>query len=225
MMEEEAAHLYVSGLSRYFARSHDEVMAGYDVFENLLRKWTAVQNLVSRETVEHIWARHIADSVQLLPLISQTNEQSTTRPERILDVGSGGGMPALPLAIALKGSATSLQLVEPIGKKVAFLRQVIRELELPASVHAGRTDDFDSRETHFDVITSRALAALPQLLGMIRPFFGPSTVAVLHKGRDHAVELEESRLVYAFDVVKHASVTDAGGVLLQIRNLRLKSDL
>lgn len=224
MMDETEARRYVVGLERYFGRPVAEVTADFGRFEKLLRKWTAVQNLVSRETVDQIWARHIADSTQLLPQLHIDERQLNAAP-RILDVGSGGGMPALPLAIALKGTGTQIQLVEPIGKKVAFLRQVIRELGLPAQVHAGRTDDFDSRETQYDVITSRALAALPQLLGMIRPFFGPHTVALLHKGRDHAVELEESRLDYEFDVVKHASVTDAGGVLLQIRNLRLKSDL
>ena len=223
-MDEAAARIYVIGLLDHFGRPPGEVLADLDSFEKLLRKWTAVQNLVSRETVDHIWSRHIADSLQMLPFL-RNDERHLTGPERILDVGSGGGMPALPLAVALKGKMTHLQLVEPITKKVSFLRHVIRELELPAQVHAGRTDDFDSRETQFEVITSRALAALPQLLGMIQPFFGPQTVALLHKGRDHAVELEESRLVFAFDVIKHASVTDAGGVLLQIRNLRLKSDL
>lgn len=223
-MEEAEARSYVLGLERYFARSADEVMSDLTAFESLLRKWTAVQNLVSRETVPHIWTRHIADSLQLLPFVHK-DERHLNGGLDIIDVGSGGGMPALPLAIALKGSGTRLQLVEPIGKKVTFLRQVIRELGLTAEVHAGRTEDFDSRETQYGLITSRALAALPQLLGMIQPFFGAETVALLHKGRDHAVELEESRLAFQFDVVKAQSVTDKGGVLLQIRNLRLNTDL
>jgi 16S rRNA (guanine527-N7)-methyltransferase len=209
----------VSGLapfSRYFQRPESAVRADLESFAALLRKWNAVQNLVSRETEAALWDRHVIDSIQILPLLRPAEE-------RFLDIGSGGGMPAIPLAIALKGGPARFQLVEPIGKKVAFLRHAIRELGLAAAVHAGRSDSFDSRETSFDVITSRALAALPELLGLIHPFFGPETRAILHKGRDYARELEESRLAWQFDVVLTNSATETGAVLLQISNLRRKN--
>ncbi len=199
----------------HFGRPAAEVRRDLELFSALLRKWNAVQNLVSRETELTLWQRHILDSLQLLPLIGGASH--------LLDLGSGGGLPALPLAIALKGGPARLQLVEPITKKVAFLRQAIRDLQLPAVVHAGRSDDFDSRETRYDVITSRALAALPTLLGLIHPFFAPETRAILHKGRDYARELEESRLAWEFDVLITPSVTDDGGVLLQISNLQRKN--
>lgn len=204
-----------------FIRPEADVRRDLESFAALLRKWNAVQNLVSRETENALWSRHILDSLQILPLLRRSDE-------RFLDVGSGGGLPALPLAIALKGGPAHITMVEPIGKKVAFLRQVIRELELAAAVHAGRTDSFDSRETlgsrgGFDVITSRALASLPTLLELIHPFFGPETRAILHKGKDHAVEVEESRLAWEFDVVITRSATDEAGVLLEISNLRRKS--
>lgn len=206
----------VGPYAAHFVRPKAEVLRDLESFSALLTKWNAVQNLVSRETVNALWTRHIADSLQILPLLRPTDE-------RILDVGSGGGLPALPMAIALKGGPAQFTLVEPIGKKVAFLRQVIRELGLIATVHAGRTDSFDSRETSFDLITSRALAALPALLELIHPFFGPETHAILHKGKDHAVELAESRLAWDFDVVITKSATDEAGVLLQISNLRRKT--
>lgn len=199
----------------WFPRPAPEVRADLESFAKLLRKWNAVQNLVSRETEAALWERHILDSLQVLPLV---------RPgyARFLDIGSGGGLPAIPLAIALKGGRAQFQLVEPIGKKVAFLRQAIRDLGLNAAVHAGRSDSFDSRETRYDVVTSRALAALPMLLGLIHPFFGPETRAILHKGRDYARELEESRLAWDFDVLLTNSATETGAVLLQISNLRRK---
>ena len=73
------------------------------------------------------------------------------------------------------------------------------------------------------MITSRALAELRGLFTLIHPFFGPQTVAILHKGKDYAVELAESRLAWDFDVVLTNSVTDDRGVLLRITNLRPKS--
>ena len=206
----------VGPYAAYFVRPKTEVVHDLESFSALLTKWNAVQNLVSRETVNALWDRHIVDSLQILPLLRPTDE-------RILDVGSGGGLPALPMAIALKSGPAQFILVEPIGKKVAFLRQAIRELGLNATVHAGRTDSFDSRETSFDLITSRALAALPALLKLIHPFFGPETRAILHKGKDHAVELAESRLAWDFDVVITKSATDEAGVLLEISNLRSKT--
>ncbi|MDC9822421.1 16S rRNA (guanine(527)-N(7))-methyltransferase RsmG [Devosia sp. ZB163] len=207
----------------YFARPIGDVRRDLESFSVLLRKWNAVQNLVSRETEANLWDRHILDSLQVLPLLRPGDT-------RFLDVGSGGGLPALPLAIALKGGPAHYQLVEPISKKVAFLRQAIRELGLNAAVHGGRSDSFDSRETApdgtragFDVITSRALAALPGLFGLIHPFFGPETRAILHKGRDYAREVEESRLAWDFDVLINRSATEAAGALLQVSNLRRKN--
>jgi 16S rRNA (guanine527-N7)-methyltransferase len=206
------------GVDRYaqwFARPAAEVQADLESFAALLLKWNAVQNLVSRETEKNLWERHIADSLQVLPLIGHPAP-------RVLDVGSGGGLPALPLAIALKGSGAQFTLAEPVGKKVAFLRTVIRELQLPATVHAGRVEEIDSRETSFDLITSRALAEVSGLFALVHRFFGAETAAILHKGKDHAVELAESRLAWDFNVVVTNSVTDDRGVLLRITNLRPK---
>jgi 16S rRNA (guanine527-N7)-methyltransferase len=106
---------------------------------------------------------------------------------------------------------------------VSFLRTAIRELGLPAKVQAGRIEEIDSRETlPTGLITSRALADVRVLFALIHPFFGPETVAILHKGKDHAVELAESRLAWDFDVILTNSVTDDRGVLLRITNLRPK---
>ena len=206
--------------ARWFGRPAGEVRADLESFAALLLKWNAVQNLVSRETEKSVWDRHIVDSLQLLPLIGNSDGAVL----HALDVGSGGGLPAIPLAIALKGTGARFTLVEPIAKKVAFLRTAIRELQLPAQVHAGRVEEIDSRETlPVNLITSRALADLRSLLELIHPFFGPQTVAILHKGKDHAVELAESRLAWDFDVVLTNSATDDRGVLLRITNLRPKT--
>ena len=208
----------VDSYGQWFGRPVGEVQRDLESFAALLLKWNAVQNLVSRETEKSVWERHIVDSLQLLPLIERTGQGL-----RIMDIGSGGGLPAIPLAIALKGTGAEFTLVEPITKKVSFLRTAIRELGLPAKVFAGRVEQLDSRETQVDLFTSRALAEVRILFELIHPFFGRETVAILHKGKDYAVELAESRLAWNFDVVLTNSVTDDRGVLLRITNLRPKS--
>ena len=184
-------------------------------FAALLRKWNAVQNLVSRETIDQLWPRHIDDSLQLMKFVRDTDRL-------VVDLGSGGGFPAIPMAIASRETERRFILVEPIAKKAAFLRTVARELDLPVTVLAQRAEEIDSRETA-DLVTSRALAALPALLGLCLPFSGPNTRLLLPKGRNYREELDAAAALHHFDMVVHPSQTDAEAVILEITNLRAKS--
>jgi 16S rRNA (guanine527-N7)-methyltransferase len=199
-------------------RDVDAIAEDLESFAQLLAKWSRVQNLVSRETLSDLWVRHIADSLQVLKFLSPADRH-------ILDLGSGGGFPALPLAIALKGGGTQFLLVEPNGRKASFLKTVARELALPVRVEARRSDELDPRETSaIDVITSRALAPLETLCAMSKPFWQANTRAIFHKGREHMGELADSAAVWNHDVLILPSDTDASGVLIELKNLRLKSD-
>ena len=191
------------------------VQSELEAYAALLRKWNAVQNLVSRETLDELWPRHVEDSLQLLPLLRPTDL-------RILDVGSGGGFPAIPLAIASRETDRRFTLLEPSGKKAAFLRAVSRELGLRVEVHAVRAEQFDSRET-YDLITSRALAALPALLPLVGRFLGPKGHMLLHKGRTYREEMSAAAQLYDFDVLVHPSRTDPDSAILEISKLRAKS--
>jgi 16S rRNA (guanine527-N7)-methyltransferase len=184
-------------------------------FAALLRKWNAVQNLVSRETVDELWPRHIDDSRQLMKFVRPTDK-------RVIDLGSGGGFPAIPMAIASRETERRFTLVEPLAKKAAFLRTVARELELRIAVEAKRTEQIDSRET-FDLVTSRALAALPVLCGYIERLQKANGHALLLKGRNYRQELDAAAQNFHFDVLVHPSESDAEGVILEITNLRAKS--
>src|SRR5690606_23387325 len=109
-----------------------------ETYANLLAKWQKVQNLVSRETLRDIWTRHFADSLQALNYFTDDDRG-------FMDFGSGGGFPALPLAIARKGSGQSFTLVEPTARKVSFRRMVAPQLDLPVTVICRRIDQIDSR--------------------------------------------------------------------------------
>lgn len=201
----------------HFSRPADAVLADLESYAQLLRKWQAIQNLVSRETLNAVWTRHFADSLQVLPLLHETDRN-------FMDLGSGGGLPAIPLAIALKGSSQRFTLVEPNSRKVSFLRTVARELGLAVTVEGRRSDQIDSRETPApDVITSRALASLPQLCTWMQPFFTRQTRAILHKGGEHVKELAETVPHWDIDVVITPSDIDPSGVLLTISNMSEKS--
>lgn len=201
--------------ARHLGRRPGEVAAGLEAFAALTLKWNKTHNLVSRETIEELWPRHIADSLQLLPLLRAGDGV-------ILDLGSGGGFPAVPLAVASSHERRFI-LVEPVAKKASFLRAASRELDLRLQVESRRSDEIAAGEVpSVDVVTSRALAALPKLLGFAAPFFGPGTRALFHKGREHVDEVAESRAVWHFDVLVHPSITGPAGAVLEISDLRLK---
>jgi len=207
----------IAPYATYFSRSIDDVARDLESYAQLLRKWQGVQNLVSRETLDQMWDRHFVDSLQVLKLVDATDQN-------FLDIGSGGGFPALPLAIALKDTGAKFTLVEPTSRKVSFLRTVSRELGLNVNTLLTRSDQISpSSLPAIDVITSRALAALPQLCDWIAPFFGPNTRAILHKGREHVEEVKQTLPHWSFDVLSTPSDTDPNGVLLTISNLRKKS--
>jgi 16S rRNA (guanine527-N7)-methyltransferase len=189
--------------------------ADLERYAALLRKWNAVQNLVSRETVDEIWPRHIEDSLQLMKFV-RPSDSST------VDFGSGGGFPAIPMAIASRETERRFTLVEPIAKKVSFLRTVARDLNLPVTVLAQRAEQLDSRET-FDLVTSRALAALPDLVHHALPVVKSGGHCLFPKGRNYRQELDAAAAKYHFDVVVHPSESDAEGVILELTNLRDKS--
>lgn len=184
-------------------------------FAALLVKWNAAQNLVSRETIAELWPRHIEDSLRVLPLLRDSDR-------RILDLGSGGGFPAIPMAIADRQRFRHFTLVEPIAKKAAFLRTAIREFGLNAEVLTMRAEQIDSRET-FDCVTSRALAALDVLLRRAAPHIRSGGRLLLHKGRNYRQELDAATALYHFDVVVHTSESGADGVILEVSNLRVKT--
>jgi 16S rRNA (guanine527-N7)-methyltransferase len=121
------------------------------------------------------------------------------------------------MAIASRGVERRFTLVEPIGKKAAFLRAVARELALPIKVESVRVEQIDSRET-YDLVTSRALTALSDLLAMATRFVAPGGHMLLHKGRNYREELAASTAHAHLNVVVHPSVTDPESAILEVSN-------
>ena len=181
-------------------------------FSELVQKWTPKINLIAASTVPDIWDRHIVDSAQ----IYQFAPESYTR---WLDIGSGGGFPGIVVAaIGLeKMPAARFELIESDQRKATFLRTAVRELGLHATVTADRIENRPA--SHADVITARALGALPALLPLLDQHIAPQGLALLHKGRQVDAEIAQARKNWRFDLEEASSLTDPDGRLLLLKRI------
>ena len=127
-------------------------------FAALLAKWNRVYNLTKRVAPDEVLTHHLLDS---LSIVSELVKAAEGRAVRVLDVGAGGGLPGIPLAIALPDA--HFTLIDSVQKKAAFLQQVKAELALTnlEVVHA-RVEDY--RAPLFDVVVCRAFAALDEVV-------------------------------------------------------------
>jgi 16S rRNA (guanine527-N7)-methyltransferase len=194
-----------------------ETAARLDRLVDLLLPWQGTTNLIARSTVPKLWTRHIADSLQLLVLAPQARSW--------VDLGSGGGFPGLVLACALADDPDAkVHLVESQGKKCAFLREAARAIELPASVHCERIENFVQNFAEAaDIVTARALAPLSELCGYLEPLLKRGAQALLPKGQDVAAELTEASRYWNIVADLVPSQTDPRARVVVIRTLERKS--
>ncbi|UCI08208.1 16S rRNA (guanine(527)-N(7))-methyltransferase RsmG [Mesorhizobium sp. B1-1-8] len=182
-------------------------------FEQIFLRWNRSINLAAPSTLDDVWRRHILDSAQLARIAPAAT--------RWVDLGSGGGFPGLVLGFLLcERDGASIDLVESNRKKASFLQAVVGQFNLPARVLARRIDDVYALVPEPEIVTARALAALPDLLDLAAPWLTKGTRALFHKGRDYRAEVEESTHRWAFDLIEHPSMTDAYGVILELSDLR-----
>ncbi len=161
-----------AGIEALGLRLSGERLELLERYLDLLEKWNAVINLTAVRDRERMITLHLLDSL--------TVAQSLTGRSRLLDVGSGGGMPGIPLAIACP--ALNVTLLEPNQKKAAFLRQVKLELGLDqVSVVAERVEQWNTPEL-FDAIVSRAFSDLPDFVAGAGHLLAPGGVLIAMKG-------------------------------------------
>ena len=184
-----------------------ETLDRLTVFADLLVRWNARINLVSARDLDQLWVRHIADSLQLMPDLPIGAD--------FIDLGSGGGFPGLVLAIATGNPVT---LIEADLRKASFLREAARATAAPATVQAGRIEQ--ARLPPTGIVTARALAPLPQLLGWASRFLDADGVCLFLKGRGAGAELTAALAEWHMTVSQRASRTDPDGVILSLSGIR-----
>lgn len=173
-------------------------------YVELLTSWNRRINLVGRDTIGDVWRRHILDSAQLFPLIPH-------EARRLVDLGSGAGLPGLVLAIM---GVPEVHLIESDGRKAVFLQEALRVTGAPAVVHARRIDRVPGFAA--DVVTARALAPLPELLPISERFLGPRSLCLFLKGRMVDEELTEAAKAWHIRVDRQPSLADPSGCILRL---------
>jgi 16S rRNA (guanine527-N7)-methyltransferase len=190
-----------------------ETWARLDVFVARVIARQESMNLISPSTIPRIWTRHVADSLQLLPLMPGARTW--------IDLGSGAGFPGLVIACALAGvERAEVHLVESTQKKAAFLRECAEALKLPAIVHPRRIEEFTpSLSRRFEVVTARAVAPLDKLLGYANPLLKTGAVGLFPKGQDVEAELTTASKSWKIDAELVPSKTDPSGRIVRVRHL------
>lgn len=188
-----------------------ETLAKLEAYAATLLKWNPRINLVAPATLPDLWARHMLDSAQLLPLA----------PEGVrdwFDLGSGAGFPGLVVAILAQEAAPDLRvtLVESDRRKAAFLGEAARAAGVSVRIEAVRLEALP--EACADVVSARALAPLKDLLTWSGRLLRPSGALLFPKGRQWREELDAAAGVWPFAPETFPSRVDPESAILRFRN-------
>mgnify|MGYP001349185704 FL=1 len=168
-------------------------------------------NLVGKSTIENIWERHVLDCLQLTKHI-------INKKLRILDLGTGAGLPGVLFSIV---GYQRVLMVDSVKKKTDFVRKIIKELSLTAKIQNKRIENPPTSQ--HDIIVSRALAPLVKLLTYARMYSNKNTTLLFLKGRNVISEIDIAAKVYFFEFQKIKSLSSDDGCVLKINNIRNKN--
>jgi 16S rRNA (guanine527-N7)-methyltransferase len=182
-----------------------------ETYANLLEKWQRAVNLVGKSSLDDLWVRHFADSLQVSEAVPEAR--------RWLDLGSGAGFPGLVTAIKYADDPEArVHLVEADRRKCAFLQTVIRETSAPAIVHRGRLEMvLPALDEKIEAVSARALAPLEALLGYAEKFIDQGAVGVFSKGKLLEAELTDSLTAGKYFITTMESQTCPAARLVLVR--------
>jgi 16S rRNA (guanine527-N7)-methyltransferase len=192
-----------------------ETEALLQAFADLVGRWNPKINLVSQGSLPDIMRRHIADSAQLFDI-------PNCPVNHWVDLGSGGGFPGVVLAIlgADSGRIEKMSLVESDARKCVFLREAVRTLSLKVDVIHDRIENVPPLAA--DVVSARALAPLPVLLGHAYRHLAADGIAIFPKGARYQDELSQAECEWFFDAEARQSLTDPEARILVLRSISPK---
>jgi len=173
-------------------------------------------NIISKESEENIRERHIIDSAQAIDLID-LNENTCT------DIGAGGGMPGIVLAMIVKNLNKDLkvELYEKSYHKSVFLREVSRKLNLNTEVY--QKDVFKTKNLSSGTIIARAFKPLPVVLELVHENFKNYKNLVLFMGKNGKKLINDTMKYWDFKFEEKKSVTSENSFLINIKNIKKKN--
>jgi len=174
----------------------------------ILEEYNKHTNLVGKSTLINPWTSHILDSLQLHTYIK--NKELS-----ILDMGTGAGIPGVVLSII---GYTDTTLVDSNGKKIKFLKFLKKSMNLNIKIYLRRLENLNNLK--FDVITSRALTNLNQLISDSQKFLKKNSVVIFLKGKTVNDEIHEAKKNWKFQTNKHQSLSDNRGCVLEVKNIK-----
>jgi 16S rRNA (guanine527-N7)-methyltransferase len=212
-----------------FAQAFDvshETLGNLKIYADLVKHWQKAVNLVAPSTLDQVWHRHIADSAQVTALVPAAART-------FADLGSGGGFPALVLAVMMAEQSRltpfAMTLIESDNRKGAFLREVIRKTGLKRDGNAVEilSIRIENPETQIkvgavDVVTARALASLDRLFQYAYPLFHSSTIGLFLKGQDVEREIAEAQTRWTFTARLIPSRTEPDATIVEVTHLSPK---
>ena len=180
--------LLALGIQELGLNLSDINIADLELFLQEMGRWNQVHNLTAIEGQQDSVRLHLIDSIAVLPIMRQfLNEASP----KIADLGSGGGLPAIPIAIVQP--EWRLTLIEAVRKKTAFLQHVRGKLKLKnIEVLSERVEDVAVQQpAQFDAVISRAFTSLARFLDLSLPLLKPSGLVFAMKGKRADEEMQE----------------------------------
>lgn len=189
-----------------------ETFERFEAFVALLTRWNKKINLVSKADIAVIWSRHVADSLELAPELPTEGLWT--------DLGSGGGFPAIPLAIlsSARGDSLSFRLIESDRRKGVFLREAARMLNLPVSVETCRIEEYQPQGEK--ILSARALASVDRLLCLIEPFHDSQIPLALLKGESVHQELTDAARNWHMRYQSRRTTTTSRGSIVLMQGYR-----
>ena len=182
-------------------------------YEKLLFKWNLKINLVAKSTLDNFWNRHVLDSAQFFSLVGE-------KTGKWVDLGSGGGLPGLVVAILSDEiePVNKLFLVEADVRKAVFLKTVCRELGLKVEVYNNRIEELPPMSAN--IVSARALAPLKTLCLYAKNHLEKDGEAVFAKGENWKAELVEAQKKWIFSYEAVKSTLHEGSVVLVLRGIK-----
>lgn len=189
-----------------------EQQAKLQLYVTLLLQWNKRVNLIARQDEPQIWTRHIDDCLQLLPYLPPPGQG------RILDIGTGAGLPGLVLAIA----GYFVTAVDSDQKKIVFVKEAARHCGLTDfEAVRGRTETLPVQA--FSAIVSRATAPIAQLLGWTEPLLADCDRMLLLKGKQADTELLTAQEKWQMTTRTFPSMVNASdGFVVELTKMRRK---